>query len=63
MADPNRDQDAARRDRTDPIARRGMSENESDLDSGPDTELDDDMDDDVDDDRNDGTGRPPKHNI
>ena len=44
MADPNRDPDAVRRDRTNPIPGRRMSENESDLDSGPDTEVEDEED-------------------
>jgi hypothetical protein len=42
MADPHRDPDAARRDRTDPVPGQRFSENDTDLDSGPDREFEED---------------------
>jgi hypothetical protein len=58
MADPNRDPDAVRRDRTDPMRRHQMNENDTDLDSGPDRDLDEDEDTDIEDEQRDRTMKP-----
>ena len=58
MANPNRDPDAVQRDRTDPMTRHQMNENDTDLDSGPDREFDDDEDSDIEGEQRDRAMKP-----